>query len=119
MAMTHLFVMRFAQRLSKADSIALMEPCERIFTKMTRSYVAQLVAFNAIRNEKGPGVTVQNFSVKDVNQAIVGNINHSPCDGVPSDSPALTTDPGATPTANLPPQRIERVQLVGRKKHET
>jgi hypothetical protein len=119
MAMAHLYAMRFAQRLSKADNIAAMELYERIFTKMTRSYVAQLEAFNAMRNEKGPGVTVQNFSVKDVNQAIVGNINHSAGDGVPvmaADSPPVITDAGATPIANVRPQRIERVQLVRRKK---
>jgi hypothetical protein len=119
MAMAHLYAMRYAQRLSKADNIAAMELYERIFTKMTRSYVALLEAFNAIRNEKGPGVTVQNFSVKDVNQAIVGNINHGARDGVPvmaADSPPVITDAGATPIANVRPQRIERVRLVRSKK---
>jgi hypothetical protein len=86
---------------------------------MTRSYVAQMEALNAYRKKNEPGVTVQNFSVRDVNQAIVGNITHSARDGVPdmaADSPAVITDAGTTPIANVRPQQIKRVQLVRGKK---
>jgi hypothetical protein len=119
MAMTHLFAMRFAQRLSTTNNIPELELCERIFTKMTRSYVAQMDALNAHRNKNAPGVTVQNFSVKDVGQAIVGNIKHNAradVPGVTAASPSAITDAKATPMPRVTerqPVRVPRVRPDG------
>jgi len=104
LAITHLYTMRFAQRLSTATDIPGIEFYERLYTKMTRSFVTQLEAYKAYNNNE-VGITVQNFSVKDVNQAIVGNITHNGRGG----EPVMTAAPlPATTGASLTPMQRER-----------
>jgi hypothetical protein len=113
MALSHLYAMRFAQRLSRANNISELEIYERIFTKMTRNYVAQMQALNANRNNNAPGVTVQNnFSVKGVGQAIVGNITHHAGGGVPETAaapPPAVPRPTVSPMPHDPLQQPKRI----------
>ena len=118
-AMTHLYAMRFAQRLSSATNVAEMELYERLYTKMIRSYVTQLETFKAY-NSNDVGITVQNFSVKDVGQAIVGNITHNALGVVPevtAASPPAIIDANVAPMPRVNKRRPERVPRVQLKKH--
>jgi len=103
MATTHLQIMRFNSRLSNARDAVEINLNEPILTKLMRTFVAQVEALKRYRNTNEPGVTVQNVSVTDGGQAIVGNVMQNPGGGVSNKTPApplAITDAKLTP---LPP----------------
>jgi hypothetical protein len=103
MATTHLQIMRFNSRLSNARDAVEINLNEPILTKLMRTFVAQVEALKRYRNTNEPGVTVQNVSVTDGGQAIVGNVMQTPGGGVSNKTPApplAITDAKLTP---MPP----------------
>jgi hypothetical protein len=100
MAPTHLQIMRFSRLLSNARDPVEFNRYEAILTKLMRTFVAQVEALKRYRNTNEPGVTVQNVSVTDGGQAIVGNVMQTPGGGVSNKTPApplAITDAKLTP----------------------
>ena len=50
-------------------------------TKLTRTFAAQLEAFNRLRGKGQQNVTVKHVHINEGGQAIVGNVGHSPTGG--------------------------------------
>jgi hypothetical protein len=71
---THLAAMRFANRLTHAETVEELEIAERALTKLMRTFAMQVEAFQRYRNRGEAQVIVQNVSVSDGGQAIVGNV---------------------------------------------
>jgi hypothetical protein len=78
MAVVQLVTMTFGGRLARADTIPQQDSAERAFNKLTRTFVAQMEALKRYRNGGEQRMAVQNVSVNDGGQAIVGNVMQNP-----------------------------------------
>ena len=76
-AAVHLVAMRFANYLMNTDNIYQQDSGERVFSKATRTFPVQMEAIKRYRSNGEQGITVQNVSVKDGGQAIVGNFTQN------------------------------------------
>jgi hypothetical protein len=74
MAVTHMLAMRSARRLALAESLEERDSAERAFNKLTRTLTTQIEALKRYRTGVEQRVTVQNVSVNDGGQAIVGDV---------------------------------------------
>ena len=74
MGATHVAAMRFANRLSYAETPQEQDSAERALTKLMRTFSMQVETFQRYRNKGEAQVIVQNLSVSDGGQAIVGNV---------------------------------------------
>lgn len=74
MAAVHNATMTFACRLAHATSIPQQDSAERAFTKLSRTFAAQVEALKRYRTGGEQKVTVQHVNVNDGGQAIVGNL---------------------------------------------
>jgi hypothetical protein len=96
MAATHMATMAFARRLAHVENIAQQDSAERAFNKLARTYAMQMEALKRYRSGGEQKVTVQNMSVSDGGQAIVGNVTQAPRENPvanPANSgPAMLTD---------------------------
>jgi hypothetical protein len=81
MAVTHMATMRFAARLAQANNVEQCDSAERAYNKLARTFVAQMEALKRYRMGGEQKVTVQNVSVNDGGQAIVGDIVQAPRPG--------------------------------------
>jgi hypothetical protein len=94
MASVHVLTMRFANYLGNTDNLYQQDSAERVFSKLTRTFPAQMEALKRYRSSGEQSVTVQNVSVQDGGQAIVGNVTqHSgvtPLDEGPASPPVIT-----------------------------
>jgi hypothetical protein len=88
MGTVHVLAMEFARRLNSAESIVQQDSAERCFTKLTRTYVAQLDALKRYRSNGEQRVVVEHLNVGQGGQAVVGNITHG---GVGSSQKQQTT----------------------------
>lgn len=61
-------------RLRDCETLEKMEAYERVYTKMARTFAAQMEALRKHRNGGKQTVTVQHVNVADGGQAIVGNV---------------------------------------------
>jgi len=77
MAVTHSLFMRFAQRLNHVENISQQDSAERAFNKLARTYTTQMEALKRYRSGGEQKVTVQQVSVSEGGQAIVGNVTQS------------------------------------------
>jgi hypothetical protein len=77
MAATHVAAMRFANRLAHAESLQEQDSAERAFNKLMRTFVGQVEALQRYRSIVPTGVIVQQVSVSDGGQAIVGDVTQS------------------------------------------
>lgn len=77
MAATHVAAMRFANRLAHAESHQEQDSAERAFNRLMRTFAAQVEALQRYRSASGDKTIVQNVSVSDGGQAIVGNVTRS------------------------------------------
>ena len=81
MTAVHSALMKASGDLARAETVFEREYLTRAVNQLARTYTAQLEAFNRYRGAIGNKVTVQNVSVAEGGQAIVG-----PCDaGRPCD----------------------------------
>jgi hypothetical protein len=69
---THSAAMVFARRLNNVGTIPQQDSAINGFTKLTRTYAAQLEALKRYRSSGEQKVTVQHVTVSDGGQAIVG-----------------------------------------------
>jgi hypothetical protein len=89
MTATHMAIIEYTSRLARTEHIAQHDCADRTLSKMLRVFVMQLDAYNRYQNSGEQKVTVQNVSVSEFGQAIVGNVTQ----GVPerpTKMPALT-----------------------------
>jgi hypothetical protein len=106
MAAVHMHAMNFAQQLNCVQTINQQDSAERAFTKLTRTFVAQLEALKRYRGEGEQKVTVQKVSVGDGGQAIVGNVTQA--SRAPAAEAAQTSPPALTHSKQEPMPLIEQ-----------
>jgi hypothetical protein len=70
----HVMAMRCAHRLASAEDAAQQDSAGRALGRLARTFPAQIEALNRYRSHGEPAITVQNVSVGDGGNAIVGNV---------------------------------------------
>jgi hypothetical protein len=88
MVSVHVMAMRCAQLLATADDLAQHDSAARALGRLARTFPAQIEALNRYRSHGEPAVTVQNVSVADGGNAIVGNVTQHASVIVSDKSPA-------------------------------
>src|SRR5215208_6231209 len=81
MAAVHRATMTFARRLSHVETIPQQDSAERAFTKLARTFAAQMEALKRYRTGGEQKVTVQHVTVNEGGQAVVGHVSHAPGGG--------------------------------------
>jgi hypothetical protein len=89
-AVTHVLTMKQATQLAQADHLAIPDSAERAYNKLARTFIMQLEALNRLETGGEQKVTVQNVSVSEGGQAIVGNVNQGARERPVEKTPALT-----------------------------
>jgi hypothetical protein len=89
-AVTHVLTMKQATQLAQAEHLAIQDSAERAYNKLARTFLMQLEALNRLETGGEQKVTVQNVSVSEGGQAIVGNVNQGAREGAGEKTPALT-----------------------------
>jgi hypothetical protein len=74
MVSVHTMAMRCAHQLATADDVARRDSASRALARLARTFPAQIDALNRYRSHGAPAITVQNLSVADGGNAIVGNV---------------------------------------------
>ncbi len=74
MASTHAALIRVGGKMANAENLNQFEAYERAYTKLVRTYTAQMEALRKHRNGGSQTVTVQHVNVGDGGQAIVGTV---------------------------------------------
>jgi hypothetical protein len=74
MVSVHVMAMRCAHHLAHADDLAQHDSAARALGRLARTFPAQIEALNRYRSHGEPAITVQNVSVGDGGNAIVGNV---------------------------------------------
>ena len=77
MVSVHVMAMRCAQHLATADDLAQHDSAARALGRLARTFPAQIEALNRYRSVSEPAITVQNVSVADGGNAIVGNVTQN------------------------------------------
>jgi hypothetical protein len=99
MVSVHVMAMRCAHHLANADDIARQDSAGRALGRLARTFPAQIEALNRYRSHGEPAITVQNVSVGDGGNAIVGNVTQHASVIVSDKSPApAMTDARMVPT---------------------
>jgi hypothetical protein len=111
MAAVHALGMRFASYLANTENIFQQDSGERVFSKLTRTFPVQIEALKRYRSSGEQTVTVQNVSVKDGGQAIVGNVTTQ-------HAGKTAPDKGATSPAAITDARMAPMAIVGELEHE-
>ena len=97
MAAVHRATMTFALRLALVTTIPQQDSAERAFNKLARTFASQMEALKRYRSGGEQKLTVQNVSVNDGGQAIVGSVTQAPReavrDGAAGSPPALVDSP--------------------------
>jgi hypothetical protein len=100
MAGINVLVMRFIGFLGKADNTLEIEAISNQLNKLARTFVLQMDARQRYRSGGEQKVTVQNVSVSDGGQAIVGNVTQNAADNdqskVSSTSPLIAHAPATS-----------------------
>jgi hypothetical protein len=78
MAAVHMASMTFARRLANVENVPQQDSAERAFNKLTRTFTTQMEALKRYRTGGEQKVTLQNVSVAEGGQAIVGNVTQAP-----------------------------------------
>ncbi len=76
MVAVHQATMTFARRLNHVEMIAQQDSAAKAFTKLSRTYTAQIEALRRYRTGGEQKVTVEHVTVHEGGQAIVGNVSH-------------------------------------------
>jgi hypothetical protein len=100
MVSVHVMAMRCAQHLATANDIAQHDSAARALGRLARTFPAQIEALNRYRSHGEPAITVQNVSVGDGGNAIVGNVTQHASVIVSEKNPvsAVRKAPKATPS---------------------
>jgi hypothetical protein len=90
MVCLHVMAMRCAHHLANADDLAQHDSAARALGRLARTFPAQIEALNRYRSHGEPAITVQNVSVGDGGNAIVGNVTQHASVVVADKKPAST-----------------------------
>jgi len=104
-AAVHLVAMRSANNLMNADNIDQQDSSERVFSKATLTFPVQMEAIKRYRSNGEHGVTVQNVSVHDGAQAIVGPVTQN--------AAAVPTGKSAVSPAAITDVRVLPMEIIG------
>jgi len=74
MVSVHVMAMRCAHHLAEACDLAQHDSAARALGRLARTFPLQIEALNRHRSQGEPAITVQNVSVGDGGNAIVGNV---------------------------------------------
>jgi hypothetical protein len=74
MVSVHVMAMRCAHHLAEAEDPVQRDSAARALGRLARTFPAQIEALNRYRSHGEPAITVQNVSVGDGGNAIVGNV---------------------------------------------
>ena len=74
MVSVHVATMRSASRLAFTEGLSQQEGISRTLTRLARTFATQIEALNRHRGNGERPITVQNLSVQDGGNAIVGNV---------------------------------------------
>jgi hypothetical protein len=74
MVSVHVMAMRCAHHLAHTDDLAQHDSAARALGRLARTFPAQIEALNRYRSQGEPAIKVQNVSVGDGGNAIVGNV---------------------------------------------
>ena len=85
MAAIHDAVMTSARNLGTANDPELVERFANVTNKLARTFTAQVEALQRCRSVNDKNITVQNVSIRDSAQAILGNVTHNSRDDGPAD----------------------------------
>jgi hypothetical protein len=77
MAAVHEAIMTFTRRLAHVETTAQQDSAERALNKLARTFATQMEALQRHRNGGEQKVMVQQVSVSEGGQAIVGNVTHN------------------------------------------
>jgi hypothetical protein len=102
MAVTHSLFMTIANRV---QTIPQFDSAERAFNKLARTFTTQMEALKRHKTGGDQKVTVQQVSVSEGGQAIVGNVTQSVREPAP--------DKAATSPPALADARMARMPMVG------
>jgi hypothetical protein len=118
MAATHMANIRFIDRLARSEDIETHDLHERTLNKLLRAFVVQVEAFNRYQNGGEQKVTVQQVSVSEGSQAIVGNVTQNALVKPADETPTLTDarQPAMPPISDKPER--EPVPLRRRRKDD-
>jgi hypothetical protein len=84
MAAVHEAAMKFARQLAYSEELPIRESAERGLNKCARTFAAQMEALKRYRSVGEQKVAVQQVSVSDGGQAIVGNVTQAPPERAPA-----------------------------------
>jgi hypothetical protein len=96
MAVIHEAVMTFTRRLAHTETIAQRDSAERALNKLARTFAGQMEALQRYRNGTEQKVMVQQVSVNEGGQAIVGNVTQAQRqtdEQAPTEPPLVAHDP--------------------------
>jgi hypothetical protein len=116
-AAVHSAMMTFGRKLANATSIEETNVIGNIFTKLARTSAIQVEVMQRLQSTGEQKITVQNVSVSEGGQAIVGNVTQNARDDNKAKaaiSPALITDAHATPMPII--ERSEQPVVVPAKR---
>jgi hypothetical protein len=118
MAATHMAVIKYINRLAREEFPELHDSEERTLNKLLRVFVMQVEAFTRYQNGGEQKVTVQQVSVSEGSQAIVGNVTQNALAKPAGETPALTDarQPAMSPISDKPER--EPVPLRRRRKDD-
>ena len=91
MAAVHRATMTFAHRLNHVENIQQQDSAERAFTKLARTFAAQMEALKRYRTGGEQKVTVQHVTVNEGGQAVVGHVSAAPGGGRMGKNPETTS----------------------------
>ena len=100
MAATHRLIMSEARKLSQCKTEQQCDSVASRMTKLSRTFAAQMETLKRYRSSAEPKVIVQQVSVSDRAQAIVGNVTQTPREvpqGEAVTSPRDITNAGTAP----------------------
>jgi hypothetical protein len=119
MAVVHVITMAFARRLPHVETLQEQDSAERALNKLARTFTIQLEARTRYRTGGEPQVMVQNVSVREGGQAILGNVTQAARETAPDRS---ATSPPALTDARMAPMPMvdnqERAPVASRRKRK-
>ena len=114
MAAINAAAMSFANRLANAETLTERDSAERTLNKLMRTYAVQVQTLQRYRSKFENNIFVQNVSVNDAAQAIVGDVNRPMFEGPSKEQTRampLIADARQEPLEIIGEQRPTRVPL--------
>ena len=111
-------VMKYIGYLAKADTGNEIETLQRTLNKLARTFTNQMEVLQRYRSRVEQKVTVQNVSVSEGGQAIVGNVTQNASDdskAKAATTPAAITDARAAPMPIIE-QSEQRVSVPAKRR---